>query len=244
MPTLIAAFRSVAAYVLILAYIAVAAPIALFIGVVFRWKRGMYALGHVGAWLALASAGIRYRVIGREHVPQAGAVVFCANHESNVDPPVLFEALHPQLHILYKAELHRFPVMGTVFDVGGFVPVDRGDRERALASIERGAASLREGNSFLIFPEGTRSRTGELLPFKKGGFIMAIRAQVPVVPVAISGGRAAMRKGSPIVRPVHVTVRIGPPIPTAGLGLEHRDELISRVRAEVQNLLQEGSVWT
>jgi 1-acyl-sn-glycerol-3-phosphate acyltransferase len=177
-------------------------------------------------------------------VPQTGAVVFCANHESNIDPPVLFEALHPQLHILYKAELHRFPVMGTVFDVGGFVPVDRGDRERALASIERGATSLREGNSFLIFPEGTRSRTGELLPFKKGGFIMAIRAQVPVVPVAISGGRAAMRKGSPIVRPVHVTVRIGPPIPTAGLGLEHRDGLISRVRAEVQNLLQEGSVWT
>jgi 1-acyl-sn-glycerol-3-phosphate acyltransferase len=244
MPTLIAAIRSVAAYLAILAYIAIAAPIALFIGVVFRWKRGMYALGHIGAWLALSIAGIRYRVIGREHVPANGAVVFCANHESNVDPPVLFEALHPQLHILYKAELHKFPIMGTVFDVGGFVPVDRGDRDKALASIERGAASLREGNSFLIFPEGTRSRTGELLPFKKGGFIMAIHAQVPVVPVAISGGRAAMRKGSPIVRPVHVTVRIGRPIPTAGLGLEHRDELIARVRAEVQNLLHEGSVWT
>ena len=243
MSTLIAAVRSLITYLAIVGYIAVAAPTALLIGAVFRWKRGMYALGHAGARLALACAGIRYRVAGRENIPST-AVVFCANHESNVDPPVLFLALHPQLHILYKAELRRIPIMATVFDVGGFVAVERSDREKARASIERGAQSIRTGNSFLIFPEGTRSRTGELLPFKKGGFIMAIRAQVPIVPVAISGGRAAMRKGSPIVRPVHVTVRIGRPVPTEGLGIEQRDELIARVRAEVQNLLQEGPVWT
>ena len=102
--------------------------------------------------------GIRYRVAGREHIPSS-AVVFCSNHESNVDPPVLFRALHPYLHILYKAELHKFPIMGTVLDVGGFVPIDREDREKAIASLAKGAESLRAGNSFLIFPEGTRSRT-------------------------------------------------------------------------------------
>jgi 1-acyl-sn-glycerol-3-phosphate acyltransferase len=241
--TAVAAIRSFTAYIVILGYVAIAAPLALFAGAVLRWKSGMWALGHLGARLALALAGIRYRVAGRENVPPS-AVVFCSNHESNVDPPVLFEALHRRLHILYKAELRKFPVMGTVFDVGGFVAIERSDRESAMRSIARGAESLKAGNSFLIFPEGTRSRSGDLLPFKKGGFIMALAAQVPVVPVAISGGRAAMRKGSPIVRPVHVTVRIGKPIPTAGRGLEDRDELIATVRTEVQKLLAEGPVWT
>lgn len=242
MQTFVAAVRSIVTYVVVLAYIAVAGPLALLVGVLLRWKGGMYALGHAGAWMALALAGIRSRVIGREHVPQT-AVVFCSNHESNVDPPLLFKVLHPRLHVLYKAELHKFPIMGTVFDVGGFVAVDRGNREQALASLARGAASLRSGNSFLIFPEGTRSRTGELLPFKKGGFVMAIQAQVPIVPVAISGGRAAMRKGSPIVRPVRVTVRIGQPVPTAGLTLDDRDQLIARVRTEIEALLAQGSAW-
>ncbi|PYR66521.1 MAG: 1-acyl-sn-glycerol-3-phosphate acyltransferase [Acidobacteria bacterium] len=241
--TLIAAVRSVVTYVAMLLYIAVVGPLGLIIVIVFKWKRGLYALGHVGVQLALSLAGIRYRVTGRDHVPSA-AVVFCSNHESNVDPPVLFRALHPQLHILYKAELHKFPIMGAVLDVGGYVPIDRENRERAMESIARGAESLRAGNSFLIFPEGTRSRTGHLLPFKKGGFIMAIQAQVPVVPVAVQGGRAAMRKGSTIVRTVHVSVRIGEPIPTKGLTVDDRDILIERVRGAIRGMLDQGTVWT
>ena len=243
MSTAVAAVRSLITYVAIVVYIAVAGPVALVIGAFFKWKRGMYALGRAGAGLAMALAGIRYRIGGRENIPKT-AVVFCSNHESNVDPAVLFHGLHPMLHILYKAELRNVPLMRTVFDVGGFVAVDRGDRDRAMASIDRGAASLRAGNSFLIFPEGTRSRTGDLLPFKKGGFIMAIQAQVPIVPVAIRGGRDAMRKGSAIVRPVHVSVRIGKPVSTVGLNMDDRDRLIAVVRSEVEKLLQADPVWT
>ena len=134
--TAVAAARSLIAYATILTYIAVAAPLALLCGVALRWTTGMWVLGHFGAKLALALVGIRYRVGGRENVPDR-AVVYCSNHESNVDPAVLFQELDPMLHVLYKAELHKVPLMGTAFDLGGFVAVDRADRRKSFASVDR-----------------------------------------------------------------------------------------------------------
>lgn len=235
------ALRSFLTYILVSLYLLIAGPIGLLIGVPFKSKGILYFLGHIGVGLALALAGIRYRVHGRERLPQAGAVVFCSNHESNVDPPVLFQALHRRLHVLFKAELKKLPILGKVMLAGGFVPVERDRREASMASIEAAAASIRQGNSFLIFPEGTRSRTAELLPFKKGGFIMAIKAQAPIVPVAVSGGRSAMRKGSWFVRPVMVKVQIGDPVATTGFTLDDRDELIEIVRKRIEELRWNGS---
>ena len=232
----LAGIRSVVTYLIVAVYVLVAGPIGLGIAVPLKLKGVLYELGHLGVGLALGLAGIRYRVTGREHIPAGRAVVFCSNHESNVDPPVLFQALHRRLHVLFKAELQKLPILGRVMLAGGFVPVERDRREASMVSIDRAAASIREGNSFLIFPEGTRSRTDEMLPFKKGGFIMAIKAQAPILPVAVSGGLAAMQRGSWLVRPVLVRVRIGEPVETAGMHVDDRDELIAIVRARIEEL--------
>ncbi len=238
-----AALRSGLTYLLTALYILTVGTFGLLVVVPLGLTGILYELGHGGVALALATAGIRYKVIGRGNVPPGRAVVFCSNHQSNVDPPVLFRALHRRLHILYKAELRKLPVLGRVLEAGGFVAVHRANRDAAFASIEQAALSIRAGNSFLIFPEGTRSKTDELLPFKKGGFVMALRAQAPIIPVAITGGRAAMRKGSAIVRPVHVTVRIGEPVETAGRDANERDEVIAEVRRRIEALIRLGPAF-
>jgi 1-acyl-sn-glycerol-3-phosphate acyltransferase len=212
------------------------------LAIVFRWKGLLYVLGHLGVRLGLLTSGISYRVVGGELAPRDRAAVYCSNHQSNIDPPVLFDAIHPRMHILYKAEIDRIPILARAFRLGGFIPVDRRNKEAAMRSIEAGAASIRSGNSFLIFPEGTRSRTADLLPFKKGGFIMAIRAKAPIVPVAVQGGRDAMRRGSWLIRPVIVTIRVGTPLETAALAVGDRDALIDRVRAQITALLAAGPV--
>jgi len=186
--------------------------------------------------LALAIVGIKLRVHGAEHIQTNRAAVYAFNHSSNVEPPVAFMALRrlfPRLRVMYKAELRKLPVLVWVFDAAGFVPVERQNRDQSLPAVDKAVDALRSGASFLIFPEGTRSRTGELLPFKKGGVVMALKAQVPIVPCVIEGTRNAMRKGSPVVHPVTVDVTICPPVETTGCMLSDRDNLIEAVRAPI-----------
>src|SRR5262249_60232555 len=121
-------------------------------------------------------------------------------------------------------------------------PAARRREDGAVRAFAAGAVATRAGPSFLIFPGGPRSKTADLLPFKKGGFIMAIKGGAPIVPVAVQGGRDSMRKGSWIIRPVTVSVRIGEPIETNACRLDDRDQLIAATRHRIEALLAQGPV--
>ena len=241
MSTLVAAGRSLATYVAVSLYVLLMGPPFLLLALATGRPLMLYRVALGGVRLGLWLSGIRVEVRHPEHILQDRAAVYAVNHTSNVEPPILYAVLSqlfPRLRILYKAELRKLPILVRAFDLAGFVPLQRGNRDQSIPAIERAADALRDGNSFLIFPEGTRSRTGELLPFKKGGFIMALRGQAPIVPVAIRGAREAMHKGSLIIRPVRIQVSFGQPIESAGLTLDDRDALIARVRGAVATLLE------
>jgi 1-acyl-sn-glycerol-3-phosphate acyltransferase len=237
---MIAAVRSIATYLAVSLYIALIGPPFVLLAILIRSPMVLFQVGLGGVRLGLFLSGIRVQVHDADRIQRERAAVYAVNHTSNVEPPILYAALSelfPRLRIVYKAELRKLPILVQAFDLGGFVPLQRGNPEQSLPAIERAAAALRDGNSFLIFPEGTRSRTGALLPFKKGGFVMAIKGQAPIVPVAIKGARLAMRKGSFVINPVVVHVIFGEPVETAGLALADRDTLIAEVRRRVEALL-------
>lgn len=232
-----AALRTLAALVIVATYILLVAPPLLLWTALTRRSEALYVAGGTGVRLALALAGIRVKLVGAEHLQRERSALYAANHISNIDPPAVFyalSALYPRLRTLYKAELRRLPVLVWVFDFAGFVPVERANRDQSLPAVDRAAQALAAGNSFFVFPEGTRSRTGHLLPFKKGAFLMAIAAQAPVVPVAVSGSGDAMRKGSWVIHPVTVTIELAPPIETRGLEQGSREALVKQVRSAIE----------
>jgi 1-acyl-sn-glycerol-3-phosphate acyltransferase len=178
----------------------------------------------------LRIVGVRVRVEGLENIPP-GVSIFAANHISAIDPMAFIPAIPRRVAILVKKELFRVPLFGSAMKVAQFVPVDRADREAAAASLDLSIELLKQGISFAIYPEGTRSPDGRLRPLKKGAFIMAVGAGVPIVPVSIAGAQKIMQKGSWKLSAGEVTVRFGQPVDGAEYTPESRDQLRRRIEA-------------
>ena len=192
----------------------------------------------VGLRMALAIAGVRIRIEGEENIP-AGACLFMANHTSAVDPVTVFVAIPRRIAFLAKEELFRMPLIGWAMRKAGFIPVDRSSREAAAASADVAAEQLRGGASMVIYPEGTRSPNGKLLPFKRGGFLMAIRGGRPVVPMTIIGAERVLPKGEMWIRPGEIRLRFHPAIDVSRYQETDREALLVRVREAIAGGLAE-----
>ncbi|MBX3147524.1 MAG: 1-acyl-sn-glycerol-3-phosphate acyltransferase [Gemmatimonadales bacterium] len=183
----------------------------------------------------LASTGMSVRVEGLEHVAPGQPVVYISNHQSWVDIWALLAVLPGVLRFVFKKELSRVPLLGWAINTLGHVSIDRGNRGSAFASYDSAAEQIRGGVSAIVFAEGTRSSTGSLQSFKKGPFVLAISAQVPVVPVYCETYQR-LPKGSLAPRPGIVRVRLGSPIATNGLDYAERDGLADRTREALLRL--------
>lgn len=156
--------------------------------------------------------GIRATICGVEHLDRSRSYVYLANHSSYLDIIVLGATIPDELRFVLKRELGRIPIFGWGLALGPYILIDRADARNAMASIEKAAAQIGRGASVIIFPEGTRTSNGRLAPFKRGGFMLAIRSGVPMVPVAITGTYNLMSRHDRIVKPGSVQVRLGYPI--------------------------------
>ena len=200
--------------------------------------RAMYRWGMATVRLGVRAAGIRVRIEGLENIPQGRSCIFMSNHVSNLDPPVLLPVIPGMTSVFLKKELMKIPLLGVAMRMGKYVPVSRGhSREEAQKSVEAAADALRAGLHITVFPEGTRSPDGRLLPFKKGAFFLAAETGAPMVPVVIQGTQTMMRKGSLKIVPGEAVVRFLPVIEPADYAT--REALMGAVRAAMERALAE-----
>ncbi|HEX9724521.1 MAG TPA: lysophospholipid acyltransferase family protein, partial [Vicinamibacteria bacterium] len=170
---------------------------------------------------------------GQDELPADQNFIYMMNHASNLDVPAVFLVLKGEVRALGKKELFKLPVLATAMKMGGFMPIDRSNRERSIQSMRVAAEVARRGASFLLAPEGTRSRDGKLLPFKKGGFYLAIDSGVPIVPITVSGAYELMPPGSFAIHPGTIEIFFHPPIPTSSLAHKDRGRLAELVRDRI-----------
>ncbi|HEX2225302.1 MAG TPA: lysophospholipid acyltransferase family protein [Thermoanaerobaculia bacterium] len=200
--------------------------------------RGNWMFGIARLWsrCLLAASGVRVEVQYAAELQDQASYVFLSNHQSLFDIPALLASCPGQVRFMAKRSLFLIPIFGWAMAAGGFIPIDRNNRSTARQSFAAAIARLRHGVSVVLFPEGTRSLSDELLPFQRGGFLLALKTGLPIVPVGIEGSRRVQHRGNWAIRPNRVVIRYGAPIRPADYGLRRKGELTAEVRRQVASL--------
>jgi len=231
------------ACLLVYPFLAVYVTLATMIFVPLTWVvrdiRPIYWVARTGVRIALWLSGVRVKLIHPEHAVQHPTNVFICNHISNLDPPALFMVL-PRIAVILKKELGRIPLLGYVMGMGGFIYVDRKDRESRGKAMQAGVDTLRRGISLLVFPEGTRSPDGKLLPFRPGPFSLAIEAGVPIVPITVHGTQTLMPKGRLAINPGRIALMFHPAVETSGRSSDDRGKLMEEIREKMTAAIEQG----
>ena len=217
--------------------ILIVGPVMMIHAFVTRNILPLYRIGMKLGITGVRVAGIKIEVRGLENLHPSRSYIFMSNHASNLDPPVFVPNIPGRCSVFFKKEVLRVPIFGTVLKMADMVPVDRRNREAAIESVHAAAAVLNHGLNMVVFPEGTRSRDGRLLPFKKGPFHLAVEAGVPVVPVTLLGTYECWPKGQFASRGGTTTVVFHPPIEPSEFG--SREALMMTVREVIASALPE-----
>src|SRR5579863_2390531 len=216
--------RTAIVAILLTLYTLIAGPFL----ILHAWITGnpdlLYRAGLSGAYAVARLVGLKITVEGREKIPR-GTCLFLANHTSFVDALPIMWAIPRRVGVLLKKSLFSIPIVGWAFRLAKFVPVERGNIESGVAAVDLAAERIKQGMSFLAYPEGTRSYDGRLLPFKKGVFIVAIKAQTQIVPMVMTNGHRIAPKKSLKITPGQVIVRFGDSIDASPYPIERRAEL-------------------
>ena len=212
---------------------------ALVLGAVDRSGDRVLWLARLWSRVILGVPGVKLDIKMRVPLDPGRPYIFMPNHASMVDIWAVLVAIPASFRFMAKKQLSRIPLFGWAMSAGRFIFIDRQNGLAARRSMDEAARRIRAGQSVVIFPEGTRTRDGRLLPFKKGGFHLALNSGAAIVPVAIRGSRDVMPRGAALIRAGSVSVEVGEPIPTEGLVHGDRDALIAKVRGRVAEMLGE-----
>lgn len=203
-----------------------------------RGERVMHNICVLWARAIIALSGVRLEVKGLENVPKGQSVLFLSNHQGAFDIPAIQSVLPVQFRWVAKKSLFKIPFVGWSMRLAGYISIDRENPAEALKSMEEAAAKMARGASVVIFPEGTRSESGQLLPFKRGAFMLAKKCGRPIVPVAISGTNRIMKKGGFLVSPALVTISIGSPI---DIGSSDEKDLRNKTKRQIEAMFDTGA---